>query len=791
MLRLRLGVRTRILAIALVPSLALVVIGVGATGVLADRSSTARNWADQLKAGIVPTREFIEAVQLERRITLWRNAGAEIDVRELTAARLSVDNALRLLAPAQSKLSSMGPESMSARTTALGALSGQLATVRAGVDAGTLPLADAFVFYGRLPDQVVAGIEIAQQTAPDAATAAELAEAEQVLRSLESMSRATALGAALATDSGLPPDLANDFIRQIGYYRTRIEQVAADSDPEQAAVAKALITGPAWQQLGTMETALAQHALPRTAGSHATPAPLPMSIAEWQTAAEEVDKALAGLWQAQTTEAQRLAGDAAAETTRNSIWAGAAMLVVAVGAILVALALANRIIRRLKGLRDRTLALADVQLPETMRRLAAGEELEPAAQTPALDFGRDEIGQVAEAFGHAHATAVAAAVTEARTREGVRSVFLNIAHRSQIVVHKQLELLDEAESKQEDPSVLDTFFRLDHLATRERRNAENLVILAGGQPGRQWRNPVPLLELVRSAVGETEDYKRVRTGRMPQAFLVGIAVGDLIHLLAELIDNATSFSPPQSRVELAGSTVGRGVAVEISDQGMGVPEPELDRINTLLSAPVDFGVTTLSQDSRLGLFVVSQLAARHGISVRLSESDYGGIRAIVLIPGALLAGELLPAPVTGQFPIQPGGESQSRAMGPKTWDSLPEPPRAALEPEVNSRPALRAESQAWASPAAEAYSRPDVAREVPPRPNGSGTHPRREVDPTKPSLPRRHRQASLAPELAHDPTPAESTPPTPAERSAEQARDLFSAIETGTRQGRRTDPGQQ
>ncbi|MGY2063735.1 sensor histidine kinase, partial [Nocardia gipuzkoensis] len=170
---------------------------------------------------------------------------------------------------------------------------------------------------------------------------------------------------------------------------------------------------------------------------------------------------------------------------------------------------------------------------------------------------------VAKAFNQAHTAAVAAAVTEARTREGVRSVFLNIAHRSQMVVHRQLEILDEAEQKQEDPALLETFFKLDHLATRERRNAENLIILGGGQPGRQWRRPVPLVELVRSSVGETLDYARVRTARMPQVFVVGSVVADLIHLLAELVDNATTFSPPQSRVEVTGNIVGKGVVVEI------------------------------------------------------------------------------------------------------------------------------------------------------------------------------------------------------------------------------------
>ncbi|WP_040808379.1 sensor histidine kinase [Nocardia concava] len=764
----KLGVRTRILAIALVPSLALVFIGVGAAGTLVDRSHRARNWADEMQAGIAPTRELIEAVEAERQLTLWQIAGMDIDVRQLTTARQRLDNALRVLAPTQSTLTAMGPESMGKATDAIAQVTKALAGLRSGIDTGTVALADAYAFYNRIPQSVMAGVEVAQKTAPDAATAVELTQAADVLHSLEAMSRAYALGASLIEGNNLSPALGMEYLSLVGYYRTRVDGIATSPDEEQAAAAKALVSSAAWQRLGMIEPVLAQRTLPQadTSGSggaakRATPQSLPISIADWQRSSEEVTHGLADLWQAENTEAQHLASAAASDTTRKSLWAGIGMVVVALVAILVALVLANRIIGRLRRLRDRTFALADEQLPETMRRLAAGEHLDAEVETPTLDFGHDEIGQVAEAFGHAHASAVTAAVTEARTREGVKSVFLNIAHRSQVVVHRQLEILDAAESQQEDPALLDIYFRLDHLATRERRNAENLIILAGGRPGRQWRNPVPLLELVRSAVGETADYTRVRTGRLPQAFIAGLAVADLIHLLAELIDNAASFSPPQSRVEISGASVGRGVAVEISDQGMGIPPADLERLNDLLSAPPDFAVTSLSEDSRLGLFVVSRLAARHAVSVRLSDSDYGGIRAIVLIPSAVIEGEIAaaePKPIERQ-------PQRSAELEQAAAQTAVEYPGAGPDwaDRVNQfRASNRDHSAGIAAPAVPAESRPE--------------------------LPRRRRQENLAPELAEAPTP-ETTPTPSAERSAEQARDLFSAIENGTRQARLADPG--
>jgi signal transduction histidine kinase len=230
----------------------------------------------------------------------------------------------------------------------------------------------------------------------------------------------------------------------------------------------------------------------------------------------------------------------------------------------------------------------------------------------------------------------ARAAQQAAALEDINAVFLNIAHRSQAIVHRQLQVLDRAERAEEDPDQLGLLFQLDHLTTRERRNAENLIILGGGQPGRQWRNPVPLLELVRSAASETEQYTRVALGRMPRMMVAGRAVGDLIHLLAELLDNATSFSPPDARIDVRGNRVGKGVVLEIEDQGLGIEPERMEQLNAMLRSDSSIGPSAKSQDWRLGLFVVSRLARRHGINVTLVESAYGGVRAIALVPMTLL-----------------------------------------------------------------------------------------------------------------------------------------------------------
>ncbi|WP_433191874.1 nitrate- and nitrite sensing domain-containing protein [Nocardia sp. CA-107356] len=631
MFRATLGIRTRILAIALVPSLTVLVLGVGAAGYLARQGDNVKAWSSVLEAAAAQAREMIGAVEQERLLSLSQLTGDQPDPMALGRARQRLDHALLGIADLETALADMSTGGTDTATGGFDSVKSQLPTIRGQIDARTLPISDAYGMYTKLLHAVVFGIRIVGKTAPDAPIAFEFADTARVLLTVEAMSRAAALTVVASSSPGLPAALVREYRTMVGYYRAELPQLAADLGGQQKDLARELIESPAWQQLGVMEDYIITP--PSRPGAQQPP---PLSIGDWHQAADQVNHHLLELWQRQNEHANGVALDDAARTSRNSLLAGAGVLVLAAVAILASLWLANRLIGRLKRLRSQTLALAEVELPDAMRRLREGEHIDAEKDAARLDFGSDEIGQVARAFNGAHSAAVAAAVTEARTRADVRAVFLNIAHRSQIVVHRQLELLDEAEARQEDPGLLETFFRLDHLATRERRNAENLIILGGGKPGRQWRRPVPLAELVRSAVSETLDYTRVRTARLSEVFVVGGVVADLIHLLAELVDNATAFSPPHSRVDVTGNTVGKGVVVEVSDQGMGMPTADLERANDLLRRAPDFGVAALSADSRLGLFVVARLGAQHGISVRLAESDYGGIRAILLIPNTLL-----------------------------------------------------------------------------------------------------------------------------------------------------------
>ncbi|HEY3504001.1 MAG TPA: nitrate- and nitrite sensing domain-containing protein [Actinocatenispora sp.] len=317
--------------------------------------------------------------------------------------------------------------------------------------------------------------------------------------------------------------------------------------------------------------------------------------------------------------------------------AGLLGLIAIVISVLVARRVSSSLIKQLRALRDSARDLAWVRLPAVVQRLSAGQSVDVDGEVPSLPAGKDEIGQVSEAFNEVGRTAVRAANEQAELRAGVANVFLNIARRSQTLLHRQIGHLDVMERKAAEPEALDDLFRIDHLATRMRRNAENLVILGGGQPGRVWHEPMPLLDVLRSAASEVEQYERVRVLPFPSMMLAGSVISDVVHLAAELIDNATAFSPPHTKVNVTGQAVPKGFAIEIEDRGLGMKSEDVAAANRWLATPPEFDVLALSDNARLGMFVVARIAARHGIRVHLRPSPYGGTTAIILLPSELVA----------------------------------------------------------------------------------------------------------------------------------------------------------
>ena len=315
--------------------------------------------------------------------------------------------------------------------------------------------------------------------------------------------------------------------------------------------------------------------------------------------------------------------------------AGGLGLLAVVLSIFLMVRFGRRISRDLTGLQHAALDLAEERLPRVVAALSRGDDVDVAAEAAPLAEGRiAETAKVAEAFSSVQRTAVEAAVGQARLRAGVAQVFRNLAWRSQSLLHRQLTLLDGMERRSTEPETLEELFQLDHLTTRMRRHAEGLIILSGATPGRGWREPVPIMDVLRGAIAEVEDYKRVTVLCESQDAVLGIAVADVIHLLAELIENATTYSPASTEVMIRAERVANGFAVEIEDRGIGIGAEELVVFNERLAHPPEFD---LADSNQLGLFVVARLAAKHHIRITLRMSPFGGTSAVILLPHTIVA----------------------------------------------------------------------------------------------------------------------------------------------------------
>jgi signal transduction histidine kinase len=481
--------------------------------------------------------------------------------------------------------------------------------------------------------------------------------------------------------------------------------------------------------------------------------------------------------------------------------AGAGVVVVLVAVLLMG-SFARRLTRDVRDLTTTARRLADEGRPEPAERLRGGmHAAQPEGSPLRYRENTAEIAGATAAIASLQHTAAAAAASESSLRDGLRQVFVSLARRNQSLLQRQLRLIDALEQKASDPAALADLFSLDHLTTRMRRHAESLAILSGAAPGRAWREPVPVIDVIRGAMAEVEDYKRVAVLTRSQDSVAGSAVADMIHLLAELMENATLFSPSGTQVEVRAGRVANGFAVEIDDRGLGIEPGQLNEINQQLASPADFD---LANADRLGLFVGGKLAARHNVRVALRASPYGGTTAIVLMPNNIV----VPAAITP--PESQPAIGRPARLDLRDTDALAlvgrRSPPAALP--MADRHAAQALEQAADKPGLPTRnglagrnglaSRSDL-----PGRNGLASRdglPGRDglasVDQpagTYRGLPRRTRQANLSPHLRDSPLtaarpPASDEPAAPSDaRAPEQARDLAASLQSGWQRGRETD----
>ncbi|MEU9826366.1 sensor histidine kinase [Micromonospora chersina] len=364
----------------------------------------------------------------------------------------------------------------------------------------------------------------------------------------------------------------------------------------------------------------------------AEPALLPAT--QWWAASEQRQELLRQLESEVLGDAVRQADDASARQLRDTLLVVGGIVGVLLVAVLISLLVGRSVARSMRLLRGQALRIAQVELPHTLDRLRAVDRPVGAIDVPpAVVDSQDEIGELAEAFVAVHRSAVDVAVEQAMMRRNVNAMFVNLARRSQVLVERQLELLDELEREESDPDQLENLFKLDHLAARMRRNDESLLVLAGTESSRRWNRPVGLGAVLLAASAEIEQYQRVRHDSRSDLHVVGHAVGDLVHLFAELLENATAFSRPDTVVRVVAGAEGPGAYVEIVDEGLGMSPAALAEANAVLAEPP---AADVAASERMGLFVVSHLGARHGVRVRL-RGGHEGLVARVRIPAELLA----------------------------------------------------------------------------------------------------------------------------------------------------------
>ncbi|MFJ7151706.1 nitrate- and nitrite sensing domain-containing protein [Streptomyces sp. NPDC100445] len=360
-------------------------------------------------------------------------------------------------------------------------------------------------------------------------------------------------------------------------------------------------------------------------------------------------------------EMEQKARELKSATQRDAIISGALILLVLGVSLVGAFVVARSMIRSLRRLQETATRVAQDRLPELVKQLSESDPQDVDTSVESVGVhSRDEIGQVAAAFDDVHREAVRLAAEQALLRGNVNAMFTNLSRRSQGLIQRQLSLISELESREADPDQLSSLFKLDHLATRMRRNGENLLVLAGEEPGRRWTRPVPLVDVLRAAASEVEQYERIELASVPTTEVAGRVVNDLVHLLAELLENATSFSSPQTKVKVTGHALPDGrVLIEIHDTGIGLSPEDLAAINERLASPPTVDV---SVSRRMGLFVVGRLSQRHGIRIQLRPSDSGGTTALVMLPVDVAQGGKKPATgKPGAPPVSSGGPAAAQA----------------------------------------------------------------------------------------------------------------------------------
>lgn len=752
------SIRSRVLVLLLAPLLPLAGMWVFSTWLSVSAAANLLDAQTNAENAALPTGAVVYSLEKERKLSAQLVSGDASVAEMLKEQRSGTDatvSKLRQLAVGDDLRNAASATTLRHVDDMLTAL-GSLPTTRASVDTGRYSRLQAINAYTAMIEKAFTlystAIEVDDHTLARAATTTLAMTEARDLFALED----ALISGVLAGGGTYAPGEHSMIVKAIGAQRHLYEVGTRSLLPADEEWYQQITTREAFTRIRAAEDKITESLSNRLPG---------IDRKQWDADVAAINLELSHLEDQVANRAIEAAGPAATRIILRLALAGVLGLLVIVGLVLLAIRIARGIIRRITALRQEALEVAERKLPDVVARLRAGEPVDVDAEVPPLTPGDDELSQLGGAFAQVQRTAIGSAVQEATLRAGLNQVFLNLGRRSQVLVHRQLALLDAMERRVTDPRDLEELYRIDHLGTRLRRHSEDLVILAGAVPGRGWRNPVPLHDVLRSAVSEVEEYTRVTLIPLPELALLGRAVSDVVHLLAELLENATAFSPRDTHVQLSGQLVPNGFAVEIEDRGVGMPQEQIDDANLRLADPPDFDP---AHSSRLGLFVVARLAARHGIKVTLRPSPYGGITAVALIPRDLVVeersaqGELTGPPQATVRPLAIADTPTAEHKIVTAVATLP-PPAPASAPAVSA--------------AIEPRVEPAVEPAVLLSPEG---------------LPMRQRQANLSPHLrtttsavtTSQPQPPADETATRAARPPEAMRSMLSSLQQGTNRGR-------
>ncbi|WP_328354468.1 nitrate- and nitrite sensing domain-containing protein [Streptomyces sp. NBC_00445] len=752
--RRRIGsIRLSLILLALVPSVILTAMwGVTTTQMFTEGLRLRGQTELSRSTGAMGT-EATLALQTERRLSAAWLAAPNGSRDALDAQRLKTDEAVAKLVGQNDEIE-RAPARISDRlTSVVGSLS-SLEYYRGQVDEPTdITAQQALDQYSAIIDEQIHAFQALSQV-DDGDLTAQAGPLVAVEHAAELASQEDAR-LTLAWPSGyLDEETWSRFAESVNTRRWLVEdQIVPQMSGDTKTQTERILQSREWQTLESLEDRVLAA---RADSAGARRIPLPDVREQWETAFAKLADEYGLLIKRQTAGLL----DRSADTSDNLLITAGSLSAGGLLALLVCVWMSWRITRslsrRLRGLRVATLGLAQERLPDVVARLNRGEKIDVEQATPPLDYGHDELGQVATAFNTAQRTAVHTAVELADTRRGFQKVILGIARQSQNLVNLQLTKLDALERAHQDPEILKGLYELDSTASQLRRYEENLVIISGERPGRTWTQPVALTDILRGAVGEVAEYQRVEVHTEEEVALAPPAVADVIHLLAELIDNATVYSPAPSPVGVRAALVAKGLAVEVEDRGLGMSEEDYASLNAQLAEPPQFDVVALADDLRLGMFVISRLAHRHGITVTLRSSPYGGTTAIVLIPHEVVVREV-PGSDTDADAVTEADADTDTDAGTDTVTSAdsvtdaddiehaeaPEPEEPVREP----RPVVAART---ASARTASASAPTISAPAADRRPGTGA-PKDGLTP----LPRRVPQTSLAAELREEAPAAE------------------------------------